>query len=93
MQVKGKEEPVAIHEPLGLEGQLSDESLADLELWNQALLAYRRQDWDTAAEKLSSLVQLKPSCQLYKIYLRRIETLRENPPGLEWAGVTRFETK
>lgn len=93
VQVKGKEEPVAIYEPIGLEGKLTQEQLAELANWEQALQHYRSQDWDKAEYLLAQLLQTTPDCMLYQIYLERIYQLRENSPGPEWSGVTRFDTK
>src|SRR5690606_28564344 len=46
VRVKGKEEAIAIYEPLGREGELSPQVVEELRLWNQFLRLYRAQDWD-----------------------------------------------
>ncbi len=92
VRVKGKIEPVGIYEPLGATGTLEATVAADLESWQQALAAYRAQDWDRAAALLNDLESVRPH-YLYKLYLQRIEQLRANPPGADWDGVTTFETK
>lgn len=66
VQVKGKEEPVAIYEPIGLEGKLTQEQLAELANWEQALQHYRSQDWDKAEYLLAQLLQTTPDCMLYQ---------------------------
>ena len=92
VRVKGKAEPVAIYEPLGVAGTLSETASADLAAWEQALVAYRGQDWDRAEQILQGLEQTRPH-YLYALYLKRIALYREEAPGADWDGVTTFETK
>lgn len=92
VRVKGKEDPVAIYEPVGEEGQVSREDLEEIKLWNQALRSYRAQDWDKAEVTLMNLQRIKPR-YLYDLYVKRVEHLRKEPPGENWDGVTIFETK
>lgn len=92
VRVKGKVEPIAIYEPVGLAGKVDAESLAEIDLWNQALQAYRSQDWDRAEELLKNLSGKKPH-YLYDLYSKRIAHCRIAPPGEGWDGVTTFETK
>ncbi|MBK7766987.1 MAG: adenylate/guanylate cyclase domain-containing protein [Sulfuritalea sp.] len=92
VRVKGKEDPVAIYEPVGEEGKVSREDLEEIKLWNQALRSYRAQDWDKAEVTLMNLQRIKPR-YLYDLYVKRVEHLRKEPPGENWDGVTIFETK
>ena len=92
VRVKGKEDPVAIYEPVGEEGQVSREDLEEIKLWNQALRSYRAQDWDKAEVTLMNLQRIKPR-YLYDLYVKRVEHLRKESPGENWDGVTIFETK
>ncbi|RLJ63684.1 CHASE2 domain-containing protein [Sulfurisoma sediminicola] len=92
VRVKGKAEPVGIYEPLGLEGQVAKEDLEELKLWNQALRAYRSQDWDQAEVMLLNLSRIH-QCYLYDLYAKRVAHCRKEPPGEGWDGVTTFETK
>lgn len=93
VQVKGKQEPTAIFEPLGAEELLSAETLDELKSWNQMLYYYRAQDWDHAEAALLNLLRRQPDCRLYALYMERIAELRKNPPSPDWTGVTKFETK
>jgi len=92
VRVKGKEDPVGIYEPVGEDGRVSREDLEEIKLWNQALRAYRSQDWDQAEVALMNLQRIKPR-YLYDLYVKRVEHLRKEPPGESWDGVTTFETK
>jgi len=92
VRVKGKDEPVGIYEPVALEGEADAAQLDELKLWNQALRAYRGQEWDQAEVLLLNLSRMSP-CYLYELYASRIAHCRKEPPGPGWDGVTTFETK
>jgi adenylate cyclase len=92
VRVKGKDEPVAIYEPLGFEGQVEKSLLEELKLWNQTLRAYRSQDWDQAELALMNLSRISPR-YLYELYIQRIAHYRKEAPGVDWDGVWKFETK
>jgi adenylate cyclase len=92
VRVKGKEDPVAIYEPVGEEGKVPRDDMEEIKLWNQALRAYRGQEWDQAEVTLMNLQRMKPR-YLYDLYVKRVEHLRKEPPGDNWDGVTIFETK
>jgi adenylate cyclase len=92
VRVKGKVDPVGIYEPVGEEGKVAAEDMDEIKLWNQALRAYRAQDWDKAEVTLMNLQRIKPR-YLYDLYVKRVEHLRKEPPGENWDGVTIFETK
>ena len=93
VRVKGKDEPIAIFEPLGFEGQVSKEKLEELKLWNQALRAYRAQDWDQSDMLLLNLQRISAGAYLYETYAERVAHYRNDPPGPDWDGVWKFESK
>lgn len=92
VRVKGKDEPIGIYEPVGMEGSLDKAQLDELKLWSQALRAYRSQDWDQVELALLNLSRMTPR-YLYEIYSARVAHYRKEPPGQGWDGVTTFETK
>jgi len=93
VQVKGKDEPVAIFEPLGLEGEIEKSRIDEIKLWEQALRYYRAQDWDKAELQLVNLKKVTSKPYLYDVFLERIAEYRAEPPSPEWNGVHKFETK
>ena len=90
---KGKEQPVTIYEPLGLQRELDGEVLDEIKLWNQALRLYRSANWDMAELQLINLIKAFPERVLYQVFLGRIGEFRKNPPEAGWDGSYRFETK
>lgn len=93
VRVKGKDEPVAIYQPLGLEGRVEKGRLDEIKLWNQVVRHYRAQEWDMAELQLMNLKKMSPADGLYDVYLERIAAYRVNSPGADWDGVHKFETK
>lgn len=93
VRVKGKDEPVAIYQPLGLNTELQPKDRQLLERWNQALMAFRNKQWDLAEQHFHELKQTDSNGVLYTLYLDRIAVFRLNPPPELWDGVTTFETK
>ena len=93
VRVKGKDEPVTIYEPIGIEGQVEKGRLEEIKLWHAALKLYRAQQWDQAELQMMNLLRLNPDCHLYEIYAGKIVEHRAHPPGENWDGVTKFETK
>jgi adenylate cyclase len=93
IRVKGKNEPVAIFEPLCLESE-ADKNLKDeIKIWREALKAYRAQSWDQVEIHLLNLQRMNPDCYLYQKYGERVTRFRKSPPGANWDGVTTFDEK
>jgi adenylate cyclase len=93
VRVKGKDEPVTIYHPLGLEGEIDQSRLDQIDIWAEALRMYRAQDWDGAEVQLRKLKAMDGNDELYNIFLERVADYRVNPPGADWDGVHKFETK
>ena len=93
VRVKGKATPVVIYEPLGANGQVDEEVLANLRQWQQFLRLYRQQDWEQAELQLFNLQQVDAESKLYALYAERIALLRQGPRIEHWDGVTVLESK
>ncbi len=92
--VKGKVKPVIIYEPLGLVSDVDGAMKEELKVYHEALKYYRAQDWDKAAVAFYRLSKQFPSTKkLYGMYLERVDSLKNNPPGPTWDGVFHFKTK
>ena len=94
VRVKGKDEAVAIYEPIGLQGKVTKPKLEEIRLYAQFLRLYRGQDWDQAELQLLNLQNMLPNNKLYnETFVGRIAFLRSNPPGNGWDGAFTFTTK
>jgi adenylate cyclase len=54
--------------------------------YHKALDYYYGQDWDRAENILKALQQSEPDALLYRLYLERIEVLREQVLAEDWDG-------
>jgi len=88
IKVKGKDAALRIFEPL--EAAPGREESA---LWEEALRAYRGQQWDQAETALRGLQRIAPASGLYRVYAARVADKRRDPPPPGWDGVTVFDEK
>jgi adenylate cyclase len=86
VKVKGKDEPVAIYEPIGLLEDIDKSIRQDLKRYNRALEFYRTQHWDDAEREIFALSSVDKERKIYQIYLDRIMAFRKNPPPENWDG-------
>ncbi len=93
VRVKGKDIPVSIYEPLGLNGQVAQSVLEELEMYRQFLASYASQDWEQGLLQLQNLQHLYPDCKLYQMYAERMAYYRNTPPGDDWDGVFVFNRR
>jgi adenylate cyclase len=93
VRVKGKNEPVAIFEPIGHKNDLDKEVTSELTAYKQALLNFRAQSLDKAEVDFFNLNRAYPNRFLYQVYLDRIAFYRSEPPGDDWDGVFTHTSK
>ncbi len=93
VRVKGKNEPVAIFEPIGHRNDLDKSVTSELSAYKKALLNFRAQSWDKAELDFFNLNRAYPDRLLYQVYLDRIAFYRNNPPGEDWDGVFTHTSK
>jgi adenylate cyclase len=93
VRVKGKDKPVAIYEPIGLSGEVSEALRDEVKLFHEMRRLYLKLDWDQAELQLMNLQRMSPDTELYRVYAKRISYYRENPPEADWDGVTVFQIK
>ena len=93
VRVKGKNEPVAIFEPIGHQDDLEETVTSELNAYQQALRHFRAQSWDKAELDFFNLKRASPGRLLYQVYLDRIEFYRSEPPGSDWDGVFTHTSK
>ncbi len=93
VRVKGKQQPITIYEPLGIEDEANLEQSQTLNELGTALLAYRQQQWSAAYAIFRGLVGQYPDDLLYRMYLERIEFYQNSPPPTDWDGVLTHTSK
>ncbi len=94
IRVQGKKQPVAIFEVLDAldEGAIPDVP-AFLAQSQEALAAYRAQDWDTASHHFKTLSTIRLDDRVSSLYLERCKHFAANSPGPNWDGVWVMTTK
>ena len=93
VRVKGKNEPVAIFEPVGHKNDIDKAITSELTSYKQALRGFRSQNWDKAEMGFFNLNRTDPDRFLYQVYMDRITFYRNNPPGDDWDGGFTHENK
>ena len=93
VRVKGKDIPIRIYQPLALATEWDASSQQQLDRWHAALTAYRQQHWDEAENLLLELQQARPEEKMWGIFLERVAEYRDHPPGDDWDGVKKFDSK
>lgn len=92
VRVKGKATPVAIYQPLGRKGELSEQVQHIARIFEAAFARYQACDWDAATQMLTELKAVSP-CALCDIYIERIAHFRAEPPPADSDGVFVYTTK
>jgi class 3 adenylate cyclase len=87
LRVAGKHEPVRIFELLGFAGDMTEAQRQLVETFERGLAAYRRQDWEAAESAFRAGLELVPTDRPSQVFLERVQSFRESPPGRGWDGV------
>jgi adenylate cyclase len=93
VQVKGKNKPVDIYEPVGESNTVSAELLQEVEESNRAMVYYFAADWVQARSAVQALDDAHPERKMYGLYLERIQTLEEQGIKAGWDGAFRHTSK
>jgi adenylate cyclase len=92
--VKGKTQPVAIHEIMDYHDDASYPHLSDaLRLFKSGLVKYRQRKWQDAITAFDEVLSLNPRDKAAQIYIDRCSYLSSNEPGEDWNGVWVMESK
>jgi adenylate cyclase len=93
LRVKGKTEPVRVHELLALKGALDPQAARLRAEFEAGLAEYRRSRWAAAEARFKACLALKPDDGPSRVYLERVEQFRKLPPPADWSGVWNFAEK
>ena len=90
VQVKGKREPVGIYELIDPAIALKEDFIG---AYQRGLTAYCAGQWEDAETGFREVLACEPADNPSRIMLDRIKVLKENPPGDDWIGVWKYESK
>lgn len=100
--VKGRTQPVEMHEVMGFTADLSPEGAGCVEIYTSGITKYLGRDWDgaiAAFEKSAGLEPFRPgeTPGVYTnpslVMIERCEVMKLNPPDEDWDGRFVMETK
>lgn len=92
IQVKGKDEPIAVYRPLGLLAEVGQDLLVENERFTQAYELYVQQDWQQALRAFDAL-KADYESRLYDVYIERIKHLTGQALAADWDGIFRHTSK
>ncbi|OGQ93822.1 MAG: hypothetical protein A3J85_01805 [Desulfobacula sp. RIFOXYA12_FULL_46_16] len=87
VQVKGREEPVDLYEPL-VEGRPPEELYKEVKLFEKGINAYQTMDFEKA-DHIMTLLNKNLPCLLYQSYMDRISGFMKSLPPDSWNGIER----
>ncbi len=93
LQVVGKEESVRVFELVAKKGELAKPALELHQHFEIALEAYRAQQWTEATQHFEHCLEIRSDDAPSQTFLRRVEELQKHPPGPDWDGVWRMQSK
>ena len=93
VRVKGKGDAVAIFELSGFKGDMVQERLELLRIFESGMYQYRSREWEQAEETFSRALRFIPGDGPSQLYLDRVQNLLRDPPSSEWEPITVFTTK
>lgn len=92
--VKGKTQPVKIHEILDYHTDESFPHIQDvLNFFKSGRTEYQKQNWDKAKSEFQQAVLLNQNDHLSTIYMERCDLMKANPPGDDWNGIWVMDSK
>jgi adenylate cyclase len=92
VRVRGKREPVVVHELVGL-APAAPEEAAFLAEFGCGLGAWKGQRWDEAIAHFQAADRLRGGDPCSRVYVARCEATRLHPPEPGWDGVYEMKTK
>ncbi len=91
LRVKGKQQGVAVYEPIDVPEQVDAETRRRIDAFEAGLAAWRARDWDGAQQGFEAAARLGDAPAY--VFLDRVAVIRQNPPGPDWDGVFEMTTK
>jgi len=91
--LKGKTQPMVVHELLGRVDEADDKQKKSCEIFAEALGAFRKQSWDEAMEKFHQAIEYSETDGPARFYIKLCEEYKNKPPEGPWDGVIPLEEK
>ncbi|HXG50357.1 MAG TPA: adenylate/guanylate cyclase domain-containing protein [candidate division Zixibacteria bacterium] len=92
-RLKGKAQPIVVHELLGLAEQASEKERRRRETFAGALRAFRDRSWENARMKFHQSMEMAKPAGPERFYLELCDRFEKSPPEEPWDGVVVLEEK
>ena len=89
----GKQEPERVFEVMGRTGTLDERRQQLRTRYEDALAAYRRQDWATARTGFTAALEIVPGDGASRALLAHLDWWVANPPPTDWSGAWQLTEK
>ena len=98
VRVKGKKIPVKVYELINSKDKIDNSNVKLVNMFEEALDYYYRQDWNKALEIFTKSEKLEQkftsrNTNPSMIYIERCSMFKENPPNKDWDGVWTMTSK
>ncbi|MFH1760222.1 MAG: adenylate/guanylate cyclase domain-containing protein, partial [bacterium] len=94
LRVKGKKLPVKTFHLMSSKDSPKAESIRMvIDIFTQGIYLYREQKWDKAIETFNKVLGIWADDEPSKVYIRRCQNFKINPPPHDWDGVFVMTTK
>jgi class 3 adenylate cyclase/CHASE2 domain-containing sensor protein len=93
IRVVGKDEPVRVFEVLGRKGEVDQDKLDVVEIYQQGYQMYSEQKWDEAIAHFESGLKIDPGDGPCNVFADRCRDLKLTPPPEMWDAVHNLDAK
>jgi class 3 adenylate cyclase len=91
--VVGQTKPQAVFEVMGRKGALTPAQALLRSGYSEGLAAYRARNWDEARRGFAAAINAVPDDGPSATFVKRIDSLLADPPGVDWDGAWRLDQK
>jgi len=94
LRVKGKTEGVLVHEIIGKrDDEIPDNKKKCLDLYAQGLASYKERRWEEGIGLFNDALSYDSDDSPSKVYIKRCNEFKVNPPPDDWDGIFTMRTK
>ena len=91
--VVGQTKPQAVFEVMGRKGALTPAQALLRSGYSEGLAAYRARNWGEARRGFAAAIDAVPDDGPSATFVKRIDSLLADPPGVDWDGAWRLDQK
>jgi len=93
VRVKGKKKGLTIYQAIAKKEEISAIEARKTQLFEQALVFYKKQQWQDALIIFNELLTKNPTTKYYQIYIHRVHELKRHKYNAEWEPIFTHQEK